>query len=218
MKSVIVTGGTVRLGAAIAEKLRKRGWRVITTSHRADSGADRIVDFTDANFSLDLEGVDAIVNNAALFRGEVADVLNVNLVAPLKIVNAMAEKGGAVVNILDSSILNRDGALMDDKALMFFADEANLHYLNSKSMFAREAMKVAREEGTKARINFVAPGPVMAPEGVHEKAATTPFGRPSAQAVAEAVAFLLEAESVTGVIVPVDGGAHLGNPGRDTDE
>ena len=46
-KVVLVTGGTVRLGLAIAERLRAAGWRVITSSHRPDSGADIIADLSE---------------------------------------------------------------------------------------------------------------------------------------------------------------------------
>ena len=40
MKSVLVTGGTVRIGKAISDRLASDGWRVVTASHRADAGAD----------------------------------------------------------------------------------------------------------------------------------------------------------------------------------
>ena len=47
MKSVLVTGGTVRLGKAIADRLCAEGWRVITSSHRADAGADIVADLAE---------------------------------------------------------------------------------------------------------------------------------------------------------------------------
>ena len=47
MKTVLVTGGTIRLGRAIAERLRADGWRVITSSHRADAGADIVADLSE---------------------------------------------------------------------------------------------------------------------------------------------------------------------------
>ena len=34
MKTALVTGGTTRLGAAIAARLRADGWRVLASSHR----------------------------------------------------------------------------------------------------------------------------------------------------------------------------------------
>ena len=44
MRSVLVTGGTVRIGAAISERLARDGWRVVTSSHRHDAGADVVAD------------------------------------------------------------------------------------------------------------------------------------------------------------------------------
>ena len=40
--TVLVTGGTCRIGKAIADALRNAGWKVLTSSHREDSGADFI--------------------------------------------------------------------------------------------------------------------------------------------------------------------------------
>jgi NAD(P)-dependent dehydrogenase (short-subunit alcohol dehydrogenase family) len=63
------------------------------------------------------------------------------------------------------------------------------------------------------RVNAVAPGPVFAPTDVHEAAGETLLGgKPAAIDVAKAVAFLLEAESTTGCIIPVDSGQSLLEP------
>ena len=119
MKSVLVTGGTVRLGKAIAERLRTEGWRVITSSHRADAGADIVADLAEPMgparlyaAALQLLGgtpPDALVNNAALFTGDAAAIGAINLEAPKKLTMLMAgrETGvGAVVNILDAKALD----------------------------------------------------------------------------------------------------------------
>ena len=116
MKSVLVTGGTVRLGKAIAERLRADGWRVITSSHRADAGADIVADLTEPLGAAKLYAAalqmlggtppDALVNNAALFVGDTETVRAVGLEAPKKLTMMMAgrEEGvGAVVNILDAA-------------------------------------------------------------------------------------------------------------------
>ena len=76
-KTVLVTGGTRRLGKAISEALRTRGWRVLTSSHCADAGADFVADFAtpgtakrlydEVRVTLGGEDLDALVNNAALF-------------------------------------------------------------------------------------------------------------------------------------------------------
>ena len=117
MKSVLITGGTVRLGSAIAARLRAEGWRVITSSHRADAGADIVADLAEPMGAAKLYAAalkllggnppDALVNNAALFTGDDAALAAVNLEAPKKLTMLMAgrETGlGAVVNILDSVI------------------------------------------------------------------------------------------------------------------
>ena len=121
MKSVLITGGTVRLGKAIAERLRAEGWRVITSSHRADAGADIVADLAEPMGAAKLYAAalqllggqppDALVNTAALFVGDEAAVKAVNLEAPKKLTMMMAgrEEGiGAVVNILDSAVLGSD--------------------------------------------------------------------------------------------------------------
>ena len=198
--NVLVTGGTKRIGKAIADGLERAGWRVARSSHRADAGADLVADLSregaaDGLFkaATDLFGAppDAIVNNAALFTGEDAELEMVNLAAPLRLAELLAEcrEGGTVVNILDCRVL-RGG---------FAAEDA---YGRTKLELLRATMRPT----VRIRVNGVAPGPVFAPEGVHEKAGTCPFGRPAPEAVADAVAYLLSAQYTSGCVIPVDGG------------
>ena len=213
MRSVLITGGTVRLGAAIAERLRVEGWRVITSSHRADAGADIIVDLAEPmgparlySAALQMLGgtpPDALVNNAALFTGDAAAIEAVNLEAPKKLTMMMAgrETGvGAVVNILDAKAL--DGARRQSAAVE--------SYRNSKQALAEFTKTAAATFAATLRVNGVAPGPVMAPTDVHEKAGEMLLDRrPTAADVAAAVSYLLGAEATTGAIIPVDAGQHL---------
>ena len=208
MRSVLVTGGTTRLGLAIAERLRAEGWRVIASSHRADSGADIVADLSEPLGAAKLYAAclrllggnppDALVNNAALFAGDDAALEAVNLVAPQKLTMLMAgrETGrGAVVNILDCRVLC--GA--EGEGAYFRTKRALLDYtMKSAAMFAETLC-----------VNAVAPGPVLAPTEVHEKAGETPFGRPAPEDVASAVSFLLGARATGGCVVPVDGGQSL---------
>lgn len=208
MRSVLVTGGTTRLGLAIAERLRADGWRVIASSHRADSGADIVADLSEPLGAAKLYAAclrllggnppDALVNNAALFAGDDAALEAVNLVAPQKLTMLMAgrETGrGAVVNILDCRVLG--GA--EGEGAYFRTKRALLDYtMKSAAMFAETLC-----------VNAVAPGPVLAPTEVHEKAGETPFGRPAPEDVASAVSFLLSARATGGCVVPVDGGQSL---------
>lgn len=207
MKTVVVTGGVTRLGRAIAEHLRVCGWRVLTSSHRADAGADILADLSEpmgaarlyaaALRLLDGAPPDALVNNAALFVGEDSVLRTVNLESPKKLTMLMAgrETGrGTVVNILDCRV--REGV-----------------YGETKTALAEYTRKAAVMFAETLRVNAVAPGPVMAPTGVHERAGETLIGRPGPEDVAAAVEFLLRAESTTGAIIPVDGGQGLTDGG-----
>ena len=203
MKSVLVTGGTIRLGKAIADALRRRGWRVVTSSHRADAGADVVADLSEPLGAARLYAaacaaaggtLDAIVNNAALFTGDDATLEAVNLEAPKKLTMMLAgreDAQGAIVNIVD--LRPRDNAYGRTKA------ELVAYTRKSAALFAGSL-----------RVNAVAPGPVLAPVGVHESAGETLLDRrPTPEDVADAVAYLLDAQSVTGVVLPVDSGQHL---------
>ena len=209
-KSVVVTGGTVRLGLAISARLREDGWEVVTTSHRSDAGADIVADlseplgaarlFAAACAKLGGRPPDALVNNAALFSGDEGTMRMVNLESPRKLTMLMAgrEEGvGCVVNILDCRVLG-DGA-----------DSKRGAYADGKRELLEWTRKSAAMFASSLRVNAVAPGPVMPPEGVHELAGETPLGRPTPEDVAAAVAFLLDAQRTSGCVVPVDGGQSL---------
>jgi NAD(P)-dependent dehydrogenase (short-subunit alcohol dehydrogenase family) len=208
-RSVLVTGGTRRIGKVISDVLRNAGWRVFTSSHDPDSGADFIQDLTDPSgavklyssvLSADPEGFCAIVNNAALFTGKDSDLESVNLIAPRKLMMLLGGREGincSVVNILDSKTLGP-------------ALETDSVYVKTKRELSADTRKFAAMFSDTMRVNAVAPGPVLAPVGLHESAGEILLKhRPSPQDVALAVLYLLEAESVTGAVIPVDSGQHL---------
>jgi len=203
MQTVLVTGGTVRLGKAIADGLERAGWRVVRSSHRSDAGADVVADLSqedgaDALFAsvcslLGGEPPCAVVNNAALYSGDEDAMRRVNLEAPMRLSELMAERdgGGAVVNVLDCRVM-RDGFIPIGC------------YEETKARL-RDYTRSFCAAGGRLRVNGVAPGAVLAPVGVREKAGDAPLGRPTPSAVADAVAFLLSAKYTTGCVVPVDG-------------
>ena len=209
MKSVLITGGTTRLGAAIADGLKAAGWQVLTSSHRPDAAADFTVDFSQAGAPARLYAEvirrlggrppDALVNNAALFAGSEEVLQAVDFDAPRKLTVMMAAREGgrgAVVNIIDTRVLRP-------------ASEGEGAYAAAKRRLLEFTRSAAALYGDTISVNAVAPGPVMASESVRERAGEMIAPRPRAEEVAAAVAFLLAAPSVTGAVVPVDGGQHL---------
>jgi NAD(P)-dependent dehydrogenase (short-subunit alcohol dehydrogenase family) len=211
-KSVLVTGGEKRIGAAIAAELRARGWRVLTSSHRGDADADIVADLSQPSGAAELylkalglePELSAIVNNAALFAGDESDLRMVNLESPKKLTMMLAGREDAkcaVVNVLDAEVLCANACQNNGiKGIYLETKRELLEYTRKSACLFAETM----------RVNAVAPGPVFAPEGVHEKAGEILLDRrPSAEDVASAVAFLLETPSITGAVVPVDSGQHL---------
>ena len=241
MKTALVTGGTTRLGAIIASGLRVSGWRVLTTSHRPDAGADFVCDFSDpaspdrlfkglspllqesTNRRID-ESTNSsrgqspliLINNAALFVDSPEKVKLINLIAPRRLTELAAAAGfSAVINILDCRVLDGDcprGKFVD-LSIRRFVDSGKSDgdrpfeiYEETKRELLAATMEDARRFAGRMRVNAVAPGPVMAPVGVHEKAGDCPLGRPRPEDVAAAVEYFAEAEMVTGCVIPVDGG------------
>lgn len=207
--TVLVTGGTRRIGKAISDALRNAGWNVLTSSHVPDSGADFIRDLSDPSEAVKLyadalaaapEDFCAIVNNAALFTGDADALEAVNLTAPRKLTMLLGGREGvkcSVVNILDSRTLGPSAA----------SDSA---YARTKRALLSDTRRYAAMFAANMRVNAVAPGPVLPPENVHEPAGEMLLERrPTPEDVAAAVLYLLEAESVTGTVIPVDAGQHL---------
>ena len=224
--TVLVTGGVKRLGKVIAEALRADGWRVLVSSHRAETGADLVADLAEPSGPAKLYAAAlaapsgpaklyaaalaaapdlcAIVNNAALFEADDAMLEAVNLVAPRKLTTLLAgrEDGvSSVVNILDSRTLGPDEA-------------GDSPYVRTKRALLAETRKFAALFAQTLRVNAVAPGPVLPPEGRHEPSGEMLLDRrPTPEDVAAAVVYLLSAESITGVVLPVDAGQHLSATG-----
>ena len=222
-KSALVTGGSRRLGAAICRELAARGAAVAVHYRRSEAEAiamNRVLKHGVFSLRGDLANpqerewvfreaaewlgrVDILVNNAALFArdGEIdpAELRAVNVEAPLDLAARVAAQpgGGCVIQMLDARIA-RPGA------------GPFRSYAATKRELAESVARLAREWAPKTRVNGVAPGPVLAPEGVREAAGDLPLGRrPTPEDVARAVAFLAESESVTGQILFIDGGQHL---------
>ena len=216
--SVLVTGGARRIGLAICEELSARGWNVLSHSRdpenplasdfaKSDAAADRL-------FAAALEAAPdlcAIVNNAAVFSkaaellpDEAKALWSVNVAVPVRLTELLAahlaehHATGSVVNLLDCRIL---GDFREDNP-----------YAESKVALARATVEQARRLAPTLRVNGVAPGPVLPPTDPanREKGGDILLPRrPTPPDVASAVAFLLEADAVTGQVLAVDSGQSL---------
>lgn len=225
-KRALVTGGAVRIGRSIVEALQNRGAEVVV--HYRDSGeaAAELSEFTvqaDLASPSDCAGlldnvnerfgaVDVLINNASLFTKDrlvsatperVLQEFQVNLFAPMELIRAFAAqtKTGGVVNLLDRRIRCNDRACVP--------------YSLTKKGLESLTQLAALEYAPHIAVNAVAPGPVLPPPGcraasARELAGTIPLDRlPLPEEIAAAAVFLLQAESITGQVIFVDGGQHL---------
>jgi pteridine reductase len=237
--AVLITGAARRIGASIARTLHGAGARVILHCHRSRSEADRLAEHLNqeradscAVVQCDLLDdaalpkliddaarafgrLDALVNNASSFYptpfgqigpGEWTELIGSNLRAPLFLSQAAAprlrEAQGAIVNLVD---------IHAERPLKDF-----IVYSVAKSGLAGLTRSLALELGPEVRVNGVAPGAILWPDGDEHFAPSersrileqTPLKRiGSPEDVAGAVKYLLfDAPFVTGQIIAVDGG------------
>jgi pteridine reductase len=158
-----------------------------------------------------LGGIDLLVNSAAGYlrgpfaaQGDAAwrELLALNLEAPARLVRlALAHRLSSVVNIVDVA------------AWQPWSRHAA--YASTKAALVQLTRNLALELAPSVRVTGVAPGTVAFPadfsdaerRAVTERIPLRRIGAP--EDVARAVAFLAREEFLTGVILPVDGGAQL---------
>lgn len=233
----LVTGAGHRVGRALAVALGGRGMRV-AVHYRSDAAqADETCGLVREGggvaqaFRFDLAergapealvaavvehfgALDVLVNSAAVMVrtpvGEVTEeqwdaMFAVNLRAPFFCAQAAAPhlraRGGAIVNIADLAAYETWPAYVP-------------HGI-TKAGVVQMTRALARTLAPEIRVNGIAPGTVLLPEGWNEAAderlrSTTPLGRHgSPEDVAQALLYLLDANFVTGETIVVDGGRHV---------
>ena len=154
-----------------------------------------------------------LVNNASVFEPDAVGGLDlalwerhfaVNLRAPVFLAEAFAaqvEGEGAVVNLIDQRVWKLTPR--------FFS------YTLSKAALWTATRTLAQALAPRVRVNGIGPGPTFAsarqaPEDFARQQAALPLGRgPSPEEIATAVRFLIEARTVTGQMIALDGGQHL---------
>jgi pteridine reductase len=235
--TALVTGGAIRLGRAIALALAKAGTRVAIHYNSSNAKAEatlaeiralgaeghaiqgNLALVEDAERVVDtalekLGGLTILVNNAGIWGatplGTVtperwAELFDTNVrsafFATQRAAPALKAAKGAVLNIADVGI--------------FDPWRNYTPYLTTKGAVATMTTLLAKDLAPEVRVNAIAPGPVLLPDDYSEaeikKIAKTVLLKRigSAEDIAQAAIYLLTADYVTGVILPVDGGQRL---------
>ena len=236
-KTIIVTGASQGIGAAVVNLFLNHGYNVVGTSRHVsktnelkksehlalvdgDIGqvatAQHVVETAIQRFG----SVDALVNNAGLFfpRGfldytieDFRALSSTNLdgfiyITQLVVKRMLSQKANGSIVSITATIADHPHAALTASVPMITKGGINAI---SRSL----AMEYAKHG---IRVNAVAPGVVATPllKGVPEEFLRTlsPLGGIGAAAdIAEAVFYLTEASQVTGEVLHVDGGMHLGH-------
>jgi NAD(P)-dependent dehydrogenase (short-subunit alcohol dehydrogenase family) len=235
-KTVIVTGASQGIGAAVANLFLDRGYNVVGNSRKINhknelrrseklalvdgdiglaSTAEKILDTAVRWFG----SVDALVNNAGIFfakpfteytledfRALSATNLDGFIHATqLAIKQMLSQKSGGSVVSITTSIVDHPLAAVTASVPMI-----------TKGGIDAISRSLAMEYAARGiRVNVVAPGVVDTP--LHKNSpmeflrTLSPLGQiAGAKDIAEAVFYLTEANQITGEVLHVDGGAHLG--------
>ncbi len=237
-QTALVTGGAVRLGRGMSLELARLGSDIIIHYHDSKAAAQSLAeeiqlmgrqawlmpaDLRDPVAAARLVDeacdhcgkLDILVNSAAIFPDDDSlearatdqwePIMNLNLRAPLilsrEFARQVAGDSGQIVNILDARTGN--------------ADSDHLVYRLAKSGLAQLTKMLAKELAPDIRVNGLALGAILPPQDAADDhmtrlSRTIPLGRTGEPGdVAQAIAWLVQQDFVTGAIIPIDGGEFL---------
>ena len=230
-RTVIVTGGSQGIGAAIVQAFLERDYNVVATSRsilkagyspspnlalvdgdisRADT-AERVTKVAIETFG----SIDHLVNNAGIFTSkrfteytaeELRALVSTNLdgfvfITQLAVRQMLAQgKGGSVIS-MTASLADNPIAGLPASVSMMTKGGIDAITLSLANEYAKE----------RIRFNAVAPGVVDTPLHKGNLKARSPMDTVSGpKDIADAVVYLTEAGHVTGEVLHVDDGAHVG--------
>ena len=234
-KTVIVTGASQGIGAAVVQTFLDRGYNVVATSRSVsragfalspnlalvdgDIGqaatAERVAHTATSKFG----SIDHVVNNAGIFSvkpftdytaDEFRALVSTNLegfifITQLAVKQMLSQGTGGSVTSITASLADNPIAGLPASIPMITKGGLDAITVSLASEYAK----------SNIRFNAVAPGVVDTP--LHKSnpkdflKTLSPMGTISeAKDIADAVVYLTEARNVTGEVLHVDGGAHVG--------
>lgn len=235
--AALITGSARRIGRVLALALADAGFDILAHHHRSHAEVETLCAAVrergrqalavEADLSQDAQTLGLIeqcqtfgplsvlINNAALFEDDRIETLTldlwrrhmaINLQAPILLSQAFAaalpaSMTGVIVNLLDQRVLRPNP--------QFFS------YGLSKAALWSATRTLAQALAPRIRVNGIGPGPTL--PSIHQsqgefaaEAGSVPLHRAvSPQEIAAAVLYLIDAPSVTGQMIAVDGGQHL---------
>ena len=216
LRRVLLTGGTGKLGAGIAERLRAEGWQVLATG-RSDGDLSQAGEARALveRAAAELGGLDIVVNAASAgfepkpFEEVSEQDVDAALGATVK--GSFFVTQAAVPHLRATSGL----VVMVEDVAAYQPWPSFAAHCAAKAGQAMLTRALARSLAPEVRVCGVAPGPVaVEPEQEERRAAETALGRVgSADDVAGAILYLAGAEFVTGTTIVVDGGRLLQSRG-----
>jgi len=237
MKTALITGGAVRIGAQIVRTLHENYYKVIIHCHqsedtayklcselnskRNDSAQVVVFNLGDNNaikkFTQSKKSLDLLVNNASVFYPTLTEnitiedwdkIINVNLRAPFFIIAGLSK----ALEISQGSIINIID-INSDRPL-----RNHSIYNISKAGLKMLTKTLAKELAPNIRVNGVSPGSILWPQNLTELSQEEklnmldkiPLKRQgSPDDIAKAVLFLADAKYITGEVINIDGGQSL---------
>jgi NAD(P)-dependent dehydrogenase (short-subunit alcohol dehydrogenase family) len=237
IKAALVTGAAKRLGRAIALGLAAEGWDIAVHYHsstaeaeatdiralgcrvtvlQADLGKEAEVETLILRAREKLGPLTCLVNNASVFEMDKIETvtrdswdrhIETGLRAPLVLSQAFAKQlpddaEGNIVNMLDQRVW---------KLTPYF-----LSYTVAKMGLWTLTRTLALALAPRIRVNGIGPGPTMASERqsaeqFNAQATAVPLGHGATpEEIAKGVLFILSARAMTGQMIALDGGEHLG--------
>jgi NAD(P)-dependent dehydrogenase (short-subunit alcohol dehydrogenase family) len=234
-KTVIVTGASQGIGAAIVLAFLDRGYNVVATSRKVSKGglalspnlalvdgdigqsatAEKVAQTAIAQFG----SIDHVVNNAGIFSSkpftdytadEFHGFVSTNLegfifITQLAVKQMLSQGAGGSVTTITASLADNPIA----------GNPASIPMITKGGLNAITVSLASEYAKNNIRFNAVAPGVVDTPLHTNDPKklleALSPMGTiTEPEEIAEAVVYLTEARHVTGEVLHVDGGAHVG--------